>query len=198
MNIPTLKETARGCGFRKPGGLYFRAEGRGRSCGLLPIPLERCPTCGGGIKFSRGWTWIDVAALGARATQECKLERDDACGDCPLADAKIQKAGLLWIGEKFYNATTDFLKEADRMGISRRIHSIPRNFKLGETWIALAHIHAIPPAELKLGEGKATAGIFQLFKPTAIEYVIKGDETEEELEVMTARGITPVEVEPIK
>ena len=32
------------------------------------------------------------------------------------------------------------------------------------------------------------------FQPTAIEYVVKGDETEEELEALEARGIEPVKV----
>ena len=31
-----------------------------------------------------------------------------------------------------------------------------------------------------------------MFKPSAVEYVVKGTETEEELQDLTKRGITPV------
>ena len=53
-NIITLVEGPRGCGYRKECGYYmmlphFKAE----SCGKLPLPLEQCPCCGQGIKFSR-------------------------------------------------------------------------------------------------------------------------------------------------
>lgn len=194
MNIPTLREGKRGCGFRKPGGLYLRSEGRGRPCGLIPIPLESCPCCGAGIKFSRGWTWVDIGRLVAINPDPCKNE--NGCGDCPLADAKIGKAGLIWIGEKFYPTPESFLLEADAMGISRRIHSVPRNFILGETWIALAHIRAIPAPILT--EEKPKRGIFRLFRPTAIEYVVTGKESEEELESLVKRGIKPVKVVPLK
>ena len=37
-------------------------------------------------------------------------------------------------------------------------------------------------------------GIFQAFRPTAIEYVVTGKETEEEIEKLIERGITPVEI----
>lgn len=191
MEIPTLHERARGCGFRKPGGLYFRADGRGRARGLLPILLENCPCCGAGIKFSRGWTWVDVAKLASMNPTPCAA----VCGECPLADAKIEKAGLLWIGEKFYKTPEDWMREADAMGISRRINTVPRDFKLGETWVALAHISAIPGDATKGEEAKA--GIFRLFQPTAIEYVTKGDETAEELDAFAKRGITPVNVVPV-
>jgi hypothetical protein len=51
-------EHKRGCGYRKPGGMYLVSLGIGRDCGKLPIPLTVCPCCGAGIKFSRGFTWI--------------------------------------------------------------------------------------------------------------------------------------------
>lgn len=115
----------------------------------------------------------------------CKAEN---CGNCPLADAAIERAGLLWIGEQFYKTPEDWAKEANDMGISRRIQSVPRGFKLGETWVAVAHIKAIP------GD-KPKPGIFRLFKPTVIEYVVTGKETEEALENLVKRGITPIKVE---
>ena len=187
----TIREGKRGCGYRQPGGLYLISMGRGRPCGLLPIPLISCPTCGHGIKFARGWTWVNVAALAALSPSGCKM--DEGCGDCPLADAKIQRAGLLWIGEQFYKTPEAWMKEAGEMGISRRIKAVPRGFKVGETWVAVAHIRAIP-AEIMQPDAKPTPGIFRLFRPTEVQYVVKGDETEEELADLEKRGVTPVKV----
>jgi hypothetical protein len=184
--IQTRHDQKRGCGWRKPGGYYLVASGLATPCGRLPIPLTVCPCCSAGIKFCRGWTWINLAQIAAAAKQTC-LE-PTRCGQCPM-DAKIERAGLLWIGEKFYSPEA-FTAEAARLGVSRRISTVPREFKAGETWIALAHIKAA-----RDGEGEPAPGIFHLFRPRAIEYVVKGDETAEEIDRLVKRGITPVKVE---
>jgi len=170
----------------------------GRYCGALPVELGICPTCHHGIKPARGWTWINLADL--TNAQGCKSP--DSCGGCPIADAKIQKVGLIWIGEKFYPTVEDFIKEASSMGISRRISAIPREFKLGETWIALAHRKCIPvetppgATELDLGFPEITykPGIFRVFKPIAIEYIVRGNESDQQLEKLEKRGISLVNV----
>lgn len=204
MNIRTSYEGKRGCGYRKEGGLYLVTAGEGRYCGALPIPLGICPTCHAGIKPARGWTWIDLQAI--RAGKPCVQTRGpDYCNDCPFF--RIEKAGLIWVGEKFYPNTTDFSREAATMGISRRIAQIPREFKVGETWVALAHRKAIEKIEPKPLESLAdvktqddfiqyTPGIFYLFRPTAIEYIVKESDTTEKLEAMEKRGITLVKVIP--
>jgi hypothetical protein len=107
------------------------------------------------------------------------------------------KAGLIWVGEKFYPTAEDFMKEAQAQGISRRVSAIPRGFKLGETWVLLAHrlavSHILPEGCSTNGEKVIhQAAIFRVFKPSAVEYVVKGTETEEELQDLTKRGITPV------
>lgn len=202
MNIATVYEGKRGCGYRKPGGLYLRTDGLGRYCGALPVEVSVCPTCNHGIKPARGWTWINLAEL--VAVRGCNHE--GGCGDCPIADAKIQRVGLLWIGEKFYPTPRQFNNEATAMGLSRRITQIPRDFKLGETWIALAHRKAITnndvvPVPLTVGEADTDfiltthkPGIFHVFMPTRIEYCVKEDDSEEKLERMEKRGITLVKV----
>ena len=117
-------------------------------------------------------------------------------GDCPIADAKIQMAGLLWVGEKFYKTPGEFSKESNEMGISRRITMVPQKFKIGETWVALAHRKAIS----MLAEGDWNSekefkpGIFHIFKPSRIEYVVKEEDTEEELGKLEKRGFTLVRV----
>lgn len=129
-------ERRRGCGFRKIGGLYIVSGGRGYACDRLPYPLEVCPTCGHGIKQTRGFTWIDVEALVGGLHPNCA--DDFACPLCMRPDS-IGRAGLLWIGEKFYKTPAEFLREAADMGISRRISAIPRGFNILRTWILLAH-----------------------------------------------------------
>ena len=45
------------------------------------------------------------------------------------------------------------------------------------------------------GSALLKPGVFSAFKPTAVEYVVRGDETKEELETKVKRGITPVKVQ---
>lgn len=178
-------------------------DGIGKVCGALPIELTVCPTCHQGIKPARGWTWINIADLVEK--RGCHYQEDPAkgCGNCPIADAQIQMAGLLWVGEKFYKTPGDFATEASEMGISRRIAMVPRGFKIGETWVALAHRKAIPVKsdlgeDLKQGKGPTQEfkpGIFHLFKPSRVEYVVKSDDDEEKLEKLEKRGFTLVKVE---
>jgi hypothetical protein len=197
MTITTVLEGKRGCGYRKAGGLYLRTDGHGRYCGALPIELTVCPTCRQGIKPARGWTWLNLAALAA--VRGCSRtvtlpEGGGGCGDCPIADAKIQDVGLIWIGEKFYPTPQDFNRESHAMGLSRRITAIPRNFKLGETWVALAHRKVIPFTPADGGAQEWKPAIFHVFLPSRIEYVVKPDDAEEKLEALEKRGITLVKV----
>ena len=184
--IQVRVEGKRGCGYRKPGGFYLISDNPGRGCGKLPIPLDVCPCCGHGIKPSRGWTWINGAQLAAE--RPCEIIGTAYCAVCPLSKP-MGRVGLLWIGEAYYKTPADFQKEADTMGLSRRISRIPRGFKLGETWVWFAHRKAINNPD-----GTHTAAVFRVFKPQRIEYVVRGTETDEEIERLVDRGITPVEV----
>src|SRR6266478_6075780 len=102
-------EPRRGCGYRKVGGLYLVSGGGGVPCDRLPIRLDVCPVCSHGFKQSRGWTWVDVFGLigGDHMVPSFTVGETIACADdrrCPLCyNVKaVGKAGLLWIGEKFY------------------------------------------------------------------------------------------------
>lgn len=136
----------RGCGWRKPGGYYLVSDGPSAACGRLPVKLDICPTCGGGIHFARGWTWVDGIAL--LQGSHCVLSLQE-CMPCLLTFQRhdnmerLKRCGLLWVGEKFYDSPEDFLKESREMGISRRISNVPNNFKVGETLVLFAHITAI-------------------------------------------------------
>ena len=208
MTIQTRVEARRGCGYRKAGGLYLVGEAFGDTCHRLPFPLHVCPTCGHGIRQSRAWTWIDGFEIFAFETL-CG-DTSPHCVACVICNPTLLlptdevkegeerpnrgKSGLIWVGEKYYRFPETFIAEANRMQISRRINAVPHGFVLGETWIFLAHVKAI--FERTGGQVTYTPGIFRVYRPTGIEYVVKGDETEKELEKMVKRGITPVKVVP--
>lgn len=193
-SILTVTDYKRGCGWRKTGGLYLVSDGPGIVCGRLPIPTGTCPTCGHGIRPARSFTWVDGSKF-LEAAPECTLQE---CGWCPmdrLISNGIGKAGLIWIGEKYYPTLEDFQEEAHRYGISRRLTNVPNDFVVGETWVLLAHRKAIlDPFEW----GKKVTyspGIFRVWKPERIEIIVTGDEPDDEIEGYLARGLTPVKIE---
>jgi len=244
--VITRVEGKRGCGYRKPGGLYLVCDGFSKRCGRLPVPIEPCPHCEERgiickIEQTRSWTWINARKL--LALHDCQETpaciTDDADGfreykiicDCPLAEPP-ERAGLLWIGEAHYKAPADFLLETEmphpdgrKMGVSKRIATVPKGFKLSETWVFVAHPKAIvedcpkceavnsfstailnrcpqitaiasPICEVCKGEEVIyRPAIFHAFQPTGLEYIVTGEETNEDLDRLKARGITPVKVE---
>lgn len=182
MEITVLKEESRGCGYRhssKDGvGLYLMGDGIFEVCERLPFPIGTCPCCGAGTKFSRGFTWITPSKLFApEAHPQCDIQpngqgwvpeprtrnhRHEVCLMCSPLEGKH---GLLWVGEKFYT-TGSFLQEAVTRGISKRIATFPKGFKLGETVVYLAHKKAIPTAE------ESQPAVFTAFKPNRLELVV--------------------------
>jgi len=204
QSIRVRKEGPRGCGWRKTGGLYMMSEGEGTFCGRLPIPCGTCPCCNRGIKPARGWSWIDADEV-IRAAPPCKIHHKPECLNCvinQMTSQEIGQAGLIWIGESHYPTVRHFQEEAERMGISRRIRSVPKDFVLGETYILLAHKKAI------INEGEVPAyvgeeveyspGIFRIFKPTRIEVIVDGTEDDEVIDGYIKRGLVPVLIEKIE
>ena len=208
-----MVEKKRGCGFRKVGGLYLCSDGPTDSCHRLPFPLDICPTCKHGIKQSRGWTWIAPKLFEPSCEPEDRtvnLHRpanELHCAFCVICRPIIKgEFGLLWIGERFYKTPEDFLRESREMGVSRRIHKVPRNFKLGETWVLFAHAKAIPATSRPAGvnpetgailhlEVEAQPGIFEVVRPTRLELLVKeSDSTDEKRAELSKKGITPIVV----
>jgi hypothetical protein len=209
--VHTSVESARGCGFRKVGGIYLVSDGI--DCSLLPVWLCVCPVCNSGIKPSRGWQWIEPDPLLPHhfdpSMDPDALENQPLLqhSGCPLNQPGLlgERAGLLWIGEQFYRTPHDWITEGKSMGFSRRIQAAPRGFKVGETWVLVAHRKAIVDLHfedpLTIGdEGETqpeptfTPGIFHIWKPERLEYVVKGDESEDELNALEKRGFYLVEV----
>jgi hypothetical protein len=218
-------EAKRGCGYRKVGGLYMVSGKLSAPCGRLPLELHVCPTCKGGIKQTRGWTWVDAAALLSQAPA-CKLTHQSPtyCANCVASPAHFaaigKEVGLIWVGGSFYPEADDFMREASLLGVSRRIPAIPRNFKLGETWVLIAHPRAVRlsptdprvtaeelaelrQANLELADaGEAQSfviyrkGVITMFKPTAIEKIVTWTQSQstDAMEELERKGITPVVV----
>lgn len=209
-------EVKRGCGYRKVGGLYLVGPKLSAGCGKLPHELHICPTCQGGFKQARGWTW--VAAKPIFGSQPCEWP-GTWCETCPLGGAidQLGKAcGLLWIGEKFYPEPEDWAKEASTLGVSRRIAALPKGFKLGQHWVLIAHPRAVKRKprtaeehaelaeanrarvqdELPLESVIVRKGIISVFQPTAIEKIVTQSELKDTaaMEALRAKGITPVAV----
>lgn len=133
---------------------------------------------------------------------------------CTLGNANLAQfrtAGLIWVGERYYPTPDDFRHEASTLGISRRIPAVPRDLVLGVTWVLLAHRLAIPAVHAddcpSVGERTRTTecevecadaipGIFYAFRPQRVEYVVTGNESEDELEALEGRGLSLVEVIP--
>lgn len=181
-------EARRGCGYRKPGktgvGIYLRGMGWGEICERLPYPLEVCPTCNGGIKFSRGFTWIRPKPL-LHTPPLCNQRDIERPGQghnhlaCIVCNPLDDPAGLMWVGEKFYSPAS-FTAEAMEIGISKRVSAIPRGFEVGKHWIYLAHVRAVPGDLLRqnkdLSGNSFGPGIFYVFRPTHVELVIADPE----------------------
>lgn len=216
-------EAKRGCGYRKVGGLYIVSGALSEPCHRLPVPLHVCPTCHAGIKPTRGWTWVGRELLGAdcivgihtledfRAPMRRHIAAALHCPDCVICTPSkldIQDAagktslgrfGLLWIGEKFYATPEAFMDEARRMGVSRRIPAVPKDFEVGKTWVLMAHRKAIEVGNAAAvadgGEHYWTPGIVTAFRPLRIEQIIRQSEaTPERLAELEKRGITAVPV----
>lgn len=221
-------EAKRGCGYRRQGGLYLVGGGLSAPCDRMPYPLDRCKTCGGGIKFTRGHTWLqpDFFPVHDGCHDDCPCP---VCGyvganqDGVIPSDDFGPHLLLWIGRGHYSPEA-FLEEGRRLGVSRRISAMPKGLVLGETWVLLAHLDAVPsklaPDEcgtcgkwkrhhgdqgcidverrvdcVKFEPPKPTPGIFCAFIPRAVELVLReSDATPERVEKEAKRGVSVVRV----
>ena len=193
-------EGRRGCGYRKPGGLYLVNRSEGKPCGRIPFPLIVCPCCGEGFRPSRGYRWVDGEKL-LETAPECSF--DKCIDDCSFREGNEENVGrsiLIWTSPDNYPTPDDFLTESGEMGVCRRLSGdqIPRGLIVGETWVFLAHREAIvrerKDSERLVDYHYFLPGVFHAFVPEMIEYVVTGEETDAEIERLVKRGITPVQV----
>jgi hypothetical protein len=208
-------EERRGCGFRQVGKLYLVGPGLAIDCDRLPWPLDKpCPTCGTGIHLTRGIQWLDGKAFFGGNCAGLNLDQEDfeklgaemkwrsvchkdGCDIC-LSDS-LGKVALMWVGKRFYPTPEDFVREAISLGVSKAIRAVPKELKLGETYVLLAHLEgiiqeSIPETPEDVAEKIWTPAIFYVFRPQRIEKIITGKTPKEELARLEQRGITPVVV----
>lgn len=144
-------EEKRGCGYRKIGGTYLESDAGGFECGRLPVPLLPCPLCDQRPRFTRGMSRISPRNI-LHAAPVCAFAEvlvpggegatSARCAVCPFDRAFSQEqVGLMWVGGKFYTPS-EFTDEAGRLGVSKRIGSVPKWFKVG-MWVFLAHEQTI-------------------------------------------------------
>lgn len=137
--IPRVK---RGCGFRYPG-LYLFGSGIAVSCDRLPLKIPICPCCGETIRALRSVRIFDPNKMfGVHYKYDCdpSIQGAKTC-DCDISCPACHppaKAGLMWIGERYYPTPKDFIREAQQAGVSKRIPTVPKDLAPGD-WVFLAH-----------------------------------------------------------
>ena len=133
-----MTEQKRGCGWRKVSGVYLVGDYIPVSCDKLPVPLKVCPCCGSGVKVGLGMTRIIPSKL--FGVHRYCADKVQPCMVCQPQENEI--GFVMRVGEVWYKTPQDFLNEGLRLGFSKRIHQIPRDFILGKTVVYLAHINA--------------------------------------------------------
>lgn len=205
--VPVLYEPSRGCGDRKPGGLYLMGSGIEAICGRLNINIKICPTCGEHLRFNRGYQWINFKEyMGGNCTNNCACH-EFGCPIC-LSDS-LEKALFMWVGAKHYTPE-NFLQEAHEREVSKRIGTskIPKGIELGKTWVLLAHLKAgtqeetivDPKTNEEKKKNKVVPAIFYAFRVMRVEKILteKQAKDEEYIEKLREQGITPVIVRSVK
>ena len=183
-------EPKRGCGYRKLNALYIEGRGLTATCDRLPFNLLQCPTCGHGIKFTRGITFINWSKY-AGQHKNCKESHP-----CPICKPKPDSYALMFVGKSFYTPDS-FIQEAIKHGVSKRIGNIPHSINLCDTWVLLAHTEAgTEHTSTDLNSYKDTdkPAIFYAFKPKRIVKMITPKQSQDTklLNKLSKRGITPL------
>jgi len=189
-------EQKRGCGYRKVGGLYLVGGNVGDPCDRLPMAIIPCPTCGEEPRFNRAMSKINpLRIFGLHEEQEACTDMVPGNYDPICSPSDV--AYLMWVGKEY--TPTTFMVEARQMGVSKRVHQIPKDFQLGIDWVWLAKLQLIPSEgktlALDSNERGYGAGIFSIFKPSAIEKIItESQATAGEVETLKEQGIVAVVV----
>ena len=175
-------EPKRGCGFRKISSrskvfYYLCGSGFALPCDRLPFRLRVCPVCGSGLKFHRGFQWISWKDY-AGEHNECKCN-----AHCFVCHPSSEKYGLMWVGERYYT-THSFISEAERMGVSKLVPTLPKGLEIGKTKVLLAHRKAWRNRE---------PAIFFAFVVKRVEVLVRAEEADEEwVERLREKGVNVI------
>ena len=184
-------EQERKCGYRLVGGLYLCGSGRSVYCDRLPLELKACEVCGQEPRFNRTISRFNPQ----------RLFSDHLCDEVDLVCKPPEEAYLMWVGAEY--TPFNFKIEAHALGVSKRIHAIPTNLRLGKDIVYLAYLKLIPIDNQRflfpLGpqDNKATApGIFYGFIPDRYEYIMTETQAKdkEKMDLLKRRGIVVITV----
>ncbi len=227
-----MPENQRKCGYRKIGGLYLVCDGgKDFVCDALPLPLESCSCCGYEPQQTRGLQQLRASyirkigqiqhehtlALKAKEAAQKAGGLDeifakgppDICTcpagqGCPICNTQQdQLYGLMFVGKNNYTPE-EFIEEALKFGVSKRIPEIPRWLQLGKTWILLAHkeVPMIGQKATYQTEGLLTQepttkkAVFFAYRPQRLEMPMwKGDISDNDILLLERHGITVVLIE---
>ena len=76
----------------------------------------------------------------------------------------------MWVGERFYTPRS-FTLEAERLGVSKLVPTLPKGLEIGKTKVLLAHRKAWKNRE---------PAIFYAFVVKRVEVLVKAEEADEE------------------
>lgn len=199
MTIKVMAKSERGCGTRNTRGYYLVCDGEGVYCHRLPLDVPICKECRKPyIVPIRGIQEIhpsDVWDL-CSAT-DTPTEHKYACHrygtQCPICFPP-EKAWVVWVGETYYENSQDFIQEAKKMGISRKIAYIPEGLEVGD-WVYLGYRKLIPTGQYdKKGRKIKDPGIFHAFQVQRVEKLLTEKQQQDQAYVrdLLKRGVTPV------
>jgi len=214
-----MVEFSRGCGYRVVGGVYLCGQGPSAICDALPVELGNCECCDFMVKQSRSMQPVHLGYLAMKLKDHKCHENFKGCPLCFYANVypelkkldrveqkkrKIPKVFYLMFVSKNYYSPESFVEEAVEMGVSKRIapNCLPKNFKLGEDWVFLAHREVAYVASLEAGALQAEAvykrAIFYAFKPTRLELLLWKGTSSKTIREYEKAGYTVVLVDKSK
>jgi len=195
-------EPRRGCGYRHVGSLYLCGSGMSVTCDGLPLVLKPCHCCGFEAPFTRNLMRIKKDFVKMLIFPHVYKDGIIECrcyARCPICypdTNRLEHYGLMWVGERHYTPSS-FVKEAVKMGVSKKIPDIPTWLEMGKTWVLLAHkkveLITFEDSGLRIKEPEYKPAIFYAFRPQRIEMPIwKSQATLEYVKELAEKGITPI------
>jgi hypothetical protein len=188
--VKILNAIGRCCGKRKVGGLYIYCGGIGSICYRLPIPIpDACPCCGEQLRQLRSVRIINPKQLWGdcdkKATEHpCHTFKCRAC-------FPPEKAGLMWVGKEY--TPEQFIEEALKYGVSKRIPAIPKQLKIGDS-LFLVHNNALSEKDENGVKRDSRTGLFFVATITEFQKIVNEKQAEdgEYIQSIVDQGITPV------
>jgi hypothetical protein len=132
---------------------------------------------GAGLALSCCWRLVDAARRCGvvdvvRMAAGRLIPALGAAADAPYAlryrppAAQVYPDIIDWVGQTHYPTAEEFVAEADRLGISRRLHGIPKAVVTPWTRSFLAH------ADVDLGNGRRGPAVFGYYRAAQLQYIV--------------------------